>query len=154
MLAYISDVQMEASGTYTSSPTLSSADSLEKDGLGSLTLLRRMAGKNLGLHKDPNMPDRPKWFAQGLGRGLVGYSERLYFMPKESHAKIRTRGLPLAKTNPVSLFFVDLLAVNPLVRGERRKQAIKFINLYVVQDRHGLPNAGNERQAIAVSSPG
>jgi len=123
------DAQMDSSGTYSLSPTLSPADSLEKAGFDSLTLLRNMAGKNLGLHKDPDAPDRPKWFAQGLGRVLIGYSEHLYFMPKESHAKIRVRELPLAKTNAVNLFFVDLLAVNPLVRGERRKLAIKFINL-------------------------
>ena len=123
------DVQMDSSGIYSSSPVLSPADSLEKDGLGSLTLLRRMAGKNLGLHKESDVPDRPKWFAQGFGRVLVGYSERLYFMPKESHAKIHARELPLAKTNAVNLFFVDLLAVNPLVRGERRKLAMTFINL-------------------------
>jgi thiamine pyridinylase len=123
------DARMDSSGIYSPTPILSPADSLDEAGLGSLTLLRRMAGKNLGLHEEPKVPDRPKWFAQGLGRVFVGYSERLYFMPKESHAKLRVRELPLAQTNAVNLFFVDLLAVNPLVRGERRKLAMKFINL-------------------------
>ena len=64
-----------------------------------------------------------------LGRVLVGYSERLYFMPKEAQGNVRARAMPLAKSNAVNLHFVDLLAVNPLVRGKRRKLALKFINL-------------------------
>jgi thiamine pyridinylase len=124
------DAVMDSTRTYSSSPVMPAANSLDKEGLGNLSLLRKMAGRNLGLHKESTaQPDRPRWFADGLGRVMVGYSERLYFMPKEAHRKVRARAMPMAQTNAVNLFFVDLLAVNPLVRGERRKLALQFINL-------------------------
>jgi thiamine pyridinylase len=115
---------------YSLTPALPSADSLEKSGLDSLTLLAKMAGRKQALHKDSyTNPDRPKWFADGRGRCYAGYTERLFFMPKESHKQIRVRALPLGKDNSVNLFFVDLLSINPLTRGERRRLALKFVNL-------------------------
>jgi hypothetical protein len=79
---------------------------------------------------DPvDKPDRPRWFAEGRGRCFVGYSERLYYMPVGAHKGIRARALPLGRENAVNLLFVDLLGVNPLARGERRRLALKFVNL-------------------------
>ena len=45
------NAQMDASGVYSPSPTLTPADSLQETGLSSLVCLRKMAGKNLGLHR-------------------------------------------------------------------------------------------------------
>jgi thiamine pyridinylase len=124
------DAVMDSARAYSPSPAMPAANSLDKDALSNLSLLGKMAGRKLGLHKESTAaPDRPRWFAEGLGRVMVGYSERLYFMPKGSHRKVRARAMPMAQTNAVNLLFVDLLAVNPLVRGERRKLALKFINL-------------------------
>lgn len=124
------DAVADNGGGYSLNPTLPSADSLDKPGLDSLTLLAKMAGRKQALHKDPTQaPDRPKWFAEGKGRCYVGYSERLYFMPKETHDGMRVRALPLGKGNAVNLYFVDLLSVNSLARGERRKAAVKLLNL-------------------------
>jgi uncharacterized caspase-like protein len=79
-------------------------------------------------------PKRPAWFACGKGRALVGYSERLYFIPNDVHAQLQVRDLPMADQNKVNNLFGDMLGVNARLRGQRRKLAIELANLCASKD--------------------
>lgn len=131
------DAFADVSGKYSARPKLPTAIDLDTGGLNDLKLLARMAGKPHALFPEPYaappkpmpLPKRPAWFGAGKGRAFVGYSERLHFIPKDTHANLRVRDLPMADENRVNNLFVDMLGVNSNLRGERRKLAIELANL-------------------------
>ncbi len=86
------DAFADLTGKYTVRPKLPTAIELDTGGLNDLRLLARTAGKPQALFTEPYgaPPKRPAWFGAGKGRALVGYSERLYFIPKDIHANLRS----------------------------------------------------------------
>jgi thiamine pyridinylase len=125
------DAVSDTTGRYSLRPKLPPATDLDNQGLNDIRLLARMAGKTQATFVEPfgKPPRRPSWFGEGRGRAYVGYSERLHFIPKSVHKNLRVRALPMDDENKVNLFFVDMLAVNSLVRGERRRLGVDLINL-------------------------
>jgi thiamine pyridinylase len=130
------DAVSDTTGRYSLRPKLPPATDLDNEGLHDLKMLARMAGKTQATLAEPEngRPQRPAWFGEGRGRALVGYSERLYFIPKSAHDKLRVRALPMGDENKVNLFFVDMLAVNSSLRGERRRLALELINVCAAKD--------------------
>lgn len=130
------DAFEDLSGKYNVRPRLPSALELDTGGLGDLRLLGKMAGKPQALFAEAYgaPPKRPAWFGSGKGRALVGYSERLYYIPKGVHAGLRVRDLPMADQNQVNNLFVDMLGVNARLRGRRRTLAIELANLCASKD--------------------
>ena len=143
------DAIADLSNKYSTVPTLPGVDELDEDALASVRMLAFMAGRKQALFEnwdddDGNgIPDgvgqRSRWFAEGRGRALIGWTERLAHMPVEYHKNVSVRTLPLeshalstdkTKTpTQVNLFFVDTLCINPMLRGERRKLAMEFVTL-------------------------
>jgi thiamine pyridinylase len=86
------DAFADVSGKYSVRPKLPTAIDLDTGGFNDLRLLARMAGKPQALFPEPYAappkpmppPKRPAWFGAGKGRAFVGYSERLYFIPKQT----------------------------------------------------------------------
>lgn len=107
-------------------PSLPKATEVTGAALDNVRLLTKMAGVAVATCEDC---DRPGMFAAGKGQILVGYSERLAFMPKSSHEKIALRGLPLADQNTFNIFAVDVLGINSLIDENKREMAIDFVNL-------------------------
>jgi thiamine pyridinylase len=130
------DAFEDLSGKYSVRPKLPNALELDTGGLSDLRLLAAMAGKPQALFAEPYQapPKRPAWFGSGKGRAFVGYSERLYFIPKDAHSELRVRDLPMADQNRVNNLFVDMLGVNANLRGDRRKLAVELANLCASKD--------------------
>ena len=126
----------DSSGKYSIRPKLPSALDLDIAGLKDLKLLARMAGKPQALFAEAYdaPPKRPGWFGSGKGRAFVGYSERLYHTPLQSHDKLAVRDLPMADQNLVNILFVDMLGVNANLRGDRRKLAVELANLCATKE--------------------
>ncbi len=130
------DAVSDTTGRYSLHPKLPPATDLDNEGLNDIRLLARMAGKTQATLSEPENgpPQRPAWFGDGRGRAFVGYSERLYFIPKSAHDKLRVRALPMDDENKVNLFFVDMLAINSSLRGDRRRLALELINVCTAKD--------------------
>ena len=118
---------------YTVNPPLPDVSALDADVLNNLRILTRMAGKKQATCGEC-YDLRAGKFAQGHGRILVGWSERLAKMPPEYHSKVSIRPLPLADDNKVNLLFVDTLIVNSTLSGRRQRLALEFANLAVSAD--------------------
>lgn len=130
------DAVADVSGKYSVRPKLPTALDLDTGGLGDLKLLARIAGKPQALFAEPYdaPPRRPAWFGSGKGRAFVGYSERLYHIPKDGHDKLAVRDLPMADQNQVNDLFIDVLGVNANLRGNRRKLAVELANLCAAKE--------------------
>lgn len=116
-------------------PDLPPKEDLDKRAIGNLKLLTRMAGRRQALFVEKEGEfKRAQWFGLGYGRALVSYSERLSAIPVERHQEIAIRSLPLSSKNAVNYFFVDIIAINPLLHGDRRKLAIELANLVASKD--------------------
>jgi len=122
------DARADETGIYSVGQALPASDDLEKKTLRRLGLLTRMAGRRQAAC-EACYDKRPLHFANGYGRIMIGWSERLAKMPRPSHADVRVRPLPLADSNAVNLLFVDTLVVNSTLRGRQRRLALEFANL-------------------------
>ena len=125
---YYLDGLADKLGTYSVSPRLPDGDRLDKEVLGTLRSLTKMAGREQANDKEC-AEQHAGWFADGHGRAFVGWTERLTKLPAGMHKDLAVRPLPLAKSNAVNLVYVDMLAVNPNLEGRRRSLAIEFANL-------------------------
>ena len=114
--------------TYSVSPRLPEGDRLDEEVIGTLRLLTKMAGKAQA-DDQTCVGKHAEWFAAGHGRAFVGWTERLTKLPTEMHKDLAVRPLPLASSNAVNLVYVDMLAVNARLEGQRRSLALEFANL-------------------------
>lgn len=129
------DAVADVTDRYDVHPKLPLSTELNEAALSSLRMLSLMAGKAQASYRDPGT-DRAKWFAEGSGRAMIGYTERLAFMPPSMHSSLDLRELPLesgklsaSPGRTVNLFFVDTLCVKSTLTGTKRKLAIEFANL-------------------------
>ena len=122
------DAVADAMGTFSITQPLPAADQLDNDAITRLRLLTKMAGPKQATCESCWGQRAPK-FAEGCGRALVGWSERLSKMPVDYHSNVKVRPLPLDEKNSINLLYVDTLLVNSTLTGERRKLAIEFANL-------------------------
>ena len=135
------DAIADISNEYSTRPTLPGADDLDEDALATVRMLAYMAGRHQALYEDWTGA-RARWFADGKGQALIGWTERLAHMPLAAHSEVEVRELPLeshlmqgntdARTGEaarVNLFFVDTICVNSLLTGRKRELAIEFAQL-------------------------
>ncbi len=122
------DAAADLSGEYSSSTDYPAWSHLDPDALRNVGLLTLMAGKKQALYENWD-GQRARWFARGLGRAFIGWTERLSKMPVGALDQVSIRPLPLASGNTVNLLFVDLLSINSTLVGDRRRLAIEFANM-------------------------
>lgn len=122
------DALADLTGNYWPSLSLGGPAELNDDAIDNVQRLGQMAGRSQALFQNYD-GQRARWFGEGYGRGFIGWTERLYFIPKKAHSEIRVRTLPLADTNAVNLLFVDVFSVSPTITGRRRELALEFANL-------------------------
>lgn len=118
----------DLTGVFTNAPRLSGPDALNLTVIGNLRKLTHMAGTKQALHEGA-VNDRAQWFAEGSGRGYVGWTEQMGRMPPRALESIAFRELPLGEANKVSLLFVDTLLLNSTLQGKRRALALELANL-------------------------
>ncbi|OWK34908.1 thiamine pyridinylase [Fimbriiglobus ruber] len=133
---YYLDAVSDGSGTYSPMPALPEATKLDATALKNLQRLTRMGGREQVKFEDKVWTDdkRSEWFAQGKGRAMVGWTERLSAIPVEQHAKLKYRPFPLAESNAVNLLYVDMLSVSPKLDEGRKKLALEFANFAASKD--------------------
>lgn len=73
---------------------------------------------------------RATWFDQGYGEGYVGYTESMSVLHKSTRDSIQFRVLPLSDNERSSLFFADVVGVNPTTRQRgTRDLAVELANV-------------------------
>lgn len=125
---YYLDCVADSKDIYSVGAPLQEISTLDRAALGRLRLFTMMAGKQQATCEEC-YDLRAGKFAEGYGRILIGWSERLAKMPPKAHLNIAIRSLPLADDNGVNLLFVDTLLINSTLSGRKQQLALDFANL-------------------------
>lgn len=100
--------------------------------LGGMGCLATAAGRAQALYEDASGHDRTTWFADGLGRGLVGLTETMNGWTPGELAKLRFVPLPTAVSAtsgpPTMSCFADAVGIRPGL-GANRAVAVSLCNL-------------------------
>ena len=121
------DSLADSLNAYSVEQELPASNRLDGSVVGNLRLLTEMAGIKQAT-SEKLYGKRAGKFAEGYGRIMIGWTERLAKMPKASHDKVKIRRLPLADDDDENLMFVDTLVINSTLTGKQRELAIKFAN--------------------------
>lgn len=125
------EVLEDRSGVYTPNPPLPQ----NEQALSPIIVKRLRNLVRLGNDKQAQYDDatnkRPKAFASGLGRAMIGYTERMAYMTNDALKNIRFRLMPFSSAKKdVHLFYSDIVGINPAVKDKQmRAAAVKLANL-------------------------
>jgi len=71
--------------------------------------------------------ERAVWFSNGYGRALIGFTEHMSAMTKETRDSINFKPLPMSNNNNPPLFYADVIAVN--AKTKNRELALQLANI-------------------------
>ncbi|MEM7374600.1 MAG: thiamine pyridinylase [Bacteroidota bacterium] len=119
---------MDQSGEYSTSPKLTSPDSLDKQSLENVKKLVAMGGQK---QSRKWYPQRAEWFSDGDGRAYVGFTENMFQMKPTHLVDMSMKLIPSFNDSDVDLFFMDAAVINAQVGSSPRKieLAIDLMNL-------------------------
>lgn len=102
-------------------------EDLNRQAIANLQLLLRISSFYNGTQDPSAAYQRAAWFAQGFGRGLVGYTESMSVMgPARNEVDFKI--LPLSdRATSRPLFYSDVIGINP--NSARKQMAVELANL-------------------------
>ncbi len=115
-------------GLYTDDPPLApSDDKIDSWAVANLRSVLRMASL-ANVKYDAAAYQRGKWFGEGRGRAVIGFTELMSAIGEAGRAELEFKPMPLSDRGGVSLFYADVAGINSRV-GAKRGLALELANL-------------------------
>ena len=138
------EAAMDRTGKYTEDPKLIAIDSLNQETLDHVIKLALMGSKK---QSQEWLPDRPEWYANGAGRGYIGFTENMFQMDPDSLPNFSMRLVPSYPDTDVHLFFMDAVVINSQIEESKKEMATALMNLIASTD-HMVQSCRNDNRAF------
>jgi len=126
--------QQSLSNTYSTTPYLPDASSLDPSVMNNLGLMVNMAGLQQAAYSEQQPYQRASWYDDGAARAMVGFTEAMSTMPTIQET-VQFKQMPLADNASFSLFYVDAVGVNSNVIGTPNEAwSVQLANLLASND--------------------
>ncbi len=106
---------------------LPSEDELKPAVIQSMRDLLSMASYENAIESPPKDYGRAKWFSDGYGRALVGFTEHMSAMSMNTRSRISFKPLPMSDKPYSPVFYADVIAVN--TKSSNRELAVQLANV-------------------------
>ena len=101
---------------------------LDPDIVEVLTAVRDMAGAEQMTYSPQDSYIRGSWFAGGLGRALIGFSETMSVMG-EVAGHVAFHRISLSEDDDIPMLYADLASINAGIGEEKKPYALELLNL-------------------------
>ena len=106
---------------------------LDPDIAAVLTAVRDMAGAEQMTYSPQDSYIRGSWFAGGLGRALIGFSETMSVMG-EAAEHVEFHRISLSEDEDIPMLYADLASINAGIGDEKKPYALELLNLITGPD--------------------
>lgn len=124
------ETQIDLDQEFSEWMAMPDADSLDPEILETLTEVQAMAGSRQMKYEPPNgdIYIRGKWFADGLGRAMIGFSESMYAMGSAAE-DVTFHRISLSDAEDIPMFYADLASINAKIDESKKPLAVELLNL-------------------------
>ena len=130
------------------------AGMLDPDIVAVLTAVRNMAGVDQMTYSPQDSYIRGSWFAGGLGRALIGFSETMSAMG-EAAGNVEFHRISLSEDEDIPMLYADLASINAGIGDEKKPYALELLNLITGPDvliRASVPEREDQNPQYLLSA--
>ena len=124
------ETQIDLDQEFSEWMAMPDADSLDPEILETLTEVQAMAGSRQMKYEPPNgdIYIRGRWFADGLSRAMIGFSESMYAMGSAAE-DVTFHRISLSDAEDIPMFYADIASINAKIDESKKSLAVELLNL-------------------------